>query len=135
MAGDDFDANLARLPAAVKAQVAQAMFKAGQFVQVEAQISITDGATSGKNHTPSPPGSAPNNDTAFLANNIETVQVEPLKVEISSNAPYSRPLEFGTSRMEARPFMGPAAYRSRDKITKYLAREVAKAMRGTFKGI
>jgi HK97 gp10 family phage protein len=135
MADDDFDAKLARLPAAVKAQVAQAMFKAGQFVQVEAQVSITEGATSGKNHTPSAPGAAPNNDTAFLANNIETVQIEPLKVEISSNAPYSRPLEFGTSRMEARPFMGPAATKSRDKITKYLAREVAKAMRGTFKGI
>ncbi len=88
--------------------VGRALFAAGEAVQVEAQISITTGAVSGKFHTPSAPGDPPNADTHFLANNIETHQVEPLVVRVESNAPYSEALEYGSSKMAARPFLGPA---------------------------
>ena len=37
-------------------------------------------------------------------------------VDIASNAKYSAALEFGTSRMRARPFMVPALENSRRKI-------------------
>ncbi|GEM_PF-871361 len=76
-------------------EVGKALFAAGEMIQVEAQISITAGAVSGKNHKPSAPGSAPNNDTGVLAGNIETNQVAPLVVEVSSNAPYAAIHEFG----------------------------------------
>lgn len=86
----------------------KALFAAGERIQVEAQLSLTRGAVSGKNHVPSSPGEPPNQDTGVLGGNIETVMTGPLAVEVSSNAPYSSPLEFGTSRMAARPFMRPA---------------------------
>lgn len=89
-------------------RIGEALFVAGQNIQVEAQISITRGSISGKNHVPSLPGQPPNNDTAVLANNIETVQTGPLRVQVSSNAPYAAALEYGTSKMAARPYMAPA---------------------------
>lgn len=94
--------------------VGKALFVGGQRIEEEAQISITTGSASGTKtkkhkHVPSLPGEPPNNFTGTLANNIEAVQVAPLLVEVSSNAPYSVHLELGTSKMPARPFMGPAA--------------------------
>lgn len=94
-------------------QVGSALFAAGNLIQVEAQISITEGSVSGKNHVPSTPGQPPNQDTGRLADNIETVQVEPLLVEVSSNAPYAAALEYGTIRMAPRPYMAPAVARKR----------------------
>jgi HK97 gp10 family phage protein len=119
--------------AGVERKVGSALFAAGQTIQVEAQISITTGATSGKNHTPSAPGEAPNADTHRLADNIETVQPSPLKVEVSSNAPYSAALEFGTSKMEERPFMRPATAKKRGEATK-LVRDTINHVIRTSKG-
>ncbi|MBH0112713.1 HK97 gp10 family phage protein [Novosphingobium sp. YJ-S2-02] len=88
-------------------EVGKALFAAGEMIQTEAQISITAGAVSGKKHVASAPGEPPNNDTGVLANNIETNQVAPLVVEVSSNAPYAAAQEFGSEReagRTARPF-------------------------------
>jgi HK97 gp10 family phage protein len=98
-------------------EVGKALFVAGNTIQVEAQLSITNGAVSGKNHVPSKPGQPPNQDTGVLADNIETVLVEPLKVEVSSNAPYAAALEYGTARMAPRPYMAPAVEKSRKEVT------------------
>lgn len=110
--------------------VGQALFDAGNAIQVEAQISITRGAVSGKGHVPSKPGEPPKADTHRLADNIETVQVAPLKVEVSSNAPYSAPLEFGTSRMASRPFMRPATAKRRGEATKLVRDAINHVIRG-----
>jgi hypothetical protein len=112
-------------------EVGKALFAAGNLIQVEAQISITAGAVSGKGHVASLPGEPPNQDTGLLGNNIETVQVEPLLVEVSSNAPYSAPLEFGSSRMAARPFMAPARDVKREEATQLVRNAVARAVRGS----
>jgi len=109
--------------------VGSALFAGGQAIQVAAQISITNGAVSGKNHVASEPGQPPNNDTGTLANNIETVQVAPLRVEVSSNAPYAAALEFGTSRMAERPYMRPAAARKRKEVTALVRRAVDHVIR------
>jgi HK97 gp10 family phage protein len=116
-------------PEAVR-QVGAALFAAGQEVQVEAQLSITRGAVSGKGHIPSKPGEPPKNDTGVLANNIETTQTGPLTVEVSSNAPYSAALEFGTSKMAERPFMRPAAQAKRARVTELVRGAVAKIIAG-----
>lgn len=116
---------------AMERAVGSALFAAGQKIQVEAQLSITRGAVSGKNHVPSKPGQPPNADTHFLANNIETVQKEPLVVEVSSNAPYSAPLEFGTSRMAARPFMRPARDKMRPAAEELVVKAVRKVVRAS----
>jgi HK97 gp10 family phage protein len=96
--------------------VGRALFWGAQQIQAEAQISITQGSVSGKNHVPSLPGEPPNNDTGILKSNIEAVQTAPLRSEVSSNAPYAVPLEAGTSKMAARPYMGPATRRKKKEI-------------------
>lgn len=109
--------------------VGRALFAGGNIVQVDAQISLTAGAVSGKSHVPSTAPDPPNQDTGVLGNNIEvTLKLEsdgPV-VEVSSNAPYSRALEEGTSRMEARPFMRPALDRNRDKVTQLVLKAVQR---------
>ncbi|MBB5709345.1 HK97 gp10 family phage protein [Sphingomonas xinjiangensis] len=104
--------------------VGKALFVAGESIAVEAQLSITRGAVSGKGHTPSSPGEAPNNDTGRLAGQIEVLQKSDKLVVVTSEAPHSTPLEFGTSRMAARPFMRPA----RDKMAPEAQRLVADAV-------
>lgn len=105
------------------------LFEAGQRVQTDAQTSITEGAVSGAGHVPSAPGEAPNNDTGVLANNIETLETGPLHVTVSSNAPYAAHLEFGTSRMAARPYMGPALQKNKKRIASRVAAAVNQANR------
>lgn len=108
-------------------QVGAALFEAGNMIQVDAQISITEGSTSadGK-HVPSLPGQPPNNDTGVLANNIETVQKAPLVVQVSSNAPYAAALEFGTSKMAERPYMRPATAKNRKAVTELVRKAVER---------
>lgn len=104
--------------------IGQALFVAGQMIQVEAQLSITRGSVSGKHHVPSLPGQPPRADTHRLADNIETVQPRTLHVEVSSNAPYSVALELGTHKMAARPFMGPAARKMRPEAVRLVRRAI-----------
>ncbi len=121
-------AHLARLnkmqSSSLEDRIGRALFAGGEIIQTAAQISITTGAVSGKGHVPSKPGEPPSNDSGVLAGNIETTQAGPLKVLVGSYAPYSKSLEFGTSRMAARPFMVPA----RDKSKKAVRALMAKAI-------
>lgn len=107
--------------------VGQALFVAGQTIEVHAELSITRGSVSGKGHVPSKPGEPPKRDTGVLDGNIETVQISPLKVEVSSNAPYAAALEFGTSRMAARPYMRPAVEKTRPKVLELVQLAVRRA--------
>ena len=110
--------------------VGRALFAAGNEVQVEAQLSITRGAVSGKGHVASKPGEAPNADTHFLADQIETVQTGPLVVEVTSKAPYSAALEFGTSKMAERPFMRPAVAKKRARVVEIVTGAMKRATGG-----
>lgn len=105
-----------RSPAVLKG-IHAALFEAADLVKAEAQHSITRGSVSGKGHVPSAPGEPPMNDTGVLKDGIQTRQqpFKPGKVlsaSVVSLAPYSGALEFGTSKMAARPFMRAA----RDKM-------------------
>lgn len=97
-------------------EVGQALFEGGEIIRAEAAHLITEGAISGKNHVPSLPGEPPNEDTGTLRTHIETTQPAPLRVEVSSNAPHAVPLEAGTSKMAACPYMGPATRRKRKEV-------------------
>jgi len=115
-------------------EVEQALFAGGEAVAVEAQVSITEGSASGTSggrhqHTPSEPGQPPNNFTGTLAGNIEVTRAGRLKVEVASTALYSEYLEFGTSRMAARPFMAPAANAKRREVNKLVDKAVKRAIR------
>lgn len=70
-----------------------------------------------RTHRSSSAGEYPASDTGFLANNIiSKVATDGLSGEIISRADYSAFLEFGTSKMGARPFMQPSLEENRPKI-------------------
>lgn len=120
---------LQALAAESEREVSAALFAAGELIQTEAQRSITAGAVSGKGHVASSPGEAPNNDTGVLANNIETTQPAKLRVRVTSSAGYSAALEFGTSRMAARPFMRPARDKKKDEAQRLVQSALNRAVR------
>lgn len=68
-------------------------------------------------HVASQAGNPPNTDTGFLANNVHIV-IDPdrLGASVESRAEYSANLEFGTSKMGARPFLHPALEENKPKI-------------------
>lgn len=111
-------------------RVGEALFAGGEIIRAEAAHLITEGAVSGKNHVPSLPGEPPNEDTGTLRSHIETAQVSPLQVEVSSNAPYAVALEAGTSKMTERPYMGPATRNKRKEVVALIERAVNEAVKG-----
>lgn len=121
--------------AAAEKRVGAAIFAAAKTLAVDAQISITEGSAGGASggkhqHIPSLPGEPPHNFTGHLADNIEAVQTsDALASEVSSNAQYSAALEFGSSRMAARPFMKPAAERIRPKARAFVAEAISREIR------
>lgn len=120
---------LKRMAARTPQQIARKLYQAGQLVELEAERSITDGSISGEGHVPSEPGEPPNADTRFLDSNIVTEIGGPGIVTVTSNAPYSAALEFGTSKMEARPFMRPALNKNRAKIIQLVGEAVSSTIK------
>ena len=97
----------------------------GQFIRGEAIKSIQAGAKSGivyekynprRSHRASAPGQAPASDTGNLVSKIIVKQKTKNIVNVESNADYSAFLEYGTSKMEPRPFMFPAFEKSKKPI-------------------
>ncbi len=97
----------------------------GQLIRAEAIKSIQTGAKSGviyqmynprREHRASAPGQSPASDTGNLVSKIIVRQKSQDVTSVESNANYSAYLEYGTSKMEARPFMLPAFERSKKPI-------------------
>lgn len=109
--------------------IGKGLFAGGELVQVTAQGLITAGSVSGSGHVSSAPGEPPNRDTGLLDSNIETTQPSPLLVRVSSNAPYSKPLEFGTSKMAPRPSMTPARDITKKPVRDLVVRATNEAVR------
>lgn len=87
--------------------------------------------TRGVTHQASAPGEPPASDTGRLANSITTsYDQEKLIGVVSANTEYAPYLEYGTSKMEARPFMRPALTNKAEEvataITHAIAAELAK---------
>ena len=65
-------------------------------------------------------GEFPATDTGFLISNINAILESNTSGRVESNADYSSSLEFGTSKMGARPFLQPSLEQARPKIRKKL---------------
>jgi HK97 gp10 family phage protein len=115
---------------AATAKLQRALFAAGQLIENEAALSITRGAVSGKGHVASKPGEAPNADSHRLDRSAETNETGRLEVTVSVNAEYASPLEFGTSKMAARPFLRPARDKKQKEATALVERAVDNILRG-----
>ena len=107
----------------------------GQLIRAEAIRSIQTGAKSGvmyqmynprREHRASAPGQAPASDTGNLVSKITVKQKSLNVVHVESNADYSAFLEYGTSKMEARPFMFPAFEKSKKPILNAVFNRVIK---------
>lgn len=124
------DAHLKRLQrmggAGLDRTIKAALYHAGETIQVEAQIGISAGAVSGKNHVPGPVGGYPNYDTGHLADNIRVEPVSDTEVRVTSNAEYAKDLEFGTSKMGARPHMRLARDAKEREVRKNVVDRVSR---------
>lgn len=111
-------------------EVGKAIFASADYLTTEAALSITAGAVSGAGHVPSLPGFPPNEDTGTLSRSIRTERTGPLKAESSANAPYAAALEFGTSKMAERPYMRPAAQKTRKQAQGLVSAAVKRVVKG-----
>lgn len=80
----------------------------------------------GAEHQASAPGEAPANDTGRLAGSIDA-KYEPEKLTgiIGAHTDYAAYLEYGTSKMEPRPYMRPALMNKKDEVEKAVQDEVS----------
>lgn len=115
-------------PAATN-RIGKVVYVGADKVRVEARRRIADGAIQGKGHVASLPGEAPNWDTGQLANNITTRKAGPMKAETVSDAPHSIPLERGTSKMAARPFLRPSTQAKRSEVVEDVTNVVNEIIR------
>lgn len=108
----------------------EVVFRAANYVQNEAKMSIQGGTKTGRiyqkynprrTHQASAAGEPPATDTGYLVNNIALdVDGDMLGASIESKAEYSAFLEFGTSKMAARPFLHPAVAITRPLVNRLL---------------
>lgn len=117
-----------RLQSNVGAVTAQIEKRAGELVRrtafgIEAKIKLSmSDSKSGRmygSHQASAPSEAPAIDTGFLVNSIQT-EADGLSAAVGTNAEYALPLEFGTHRMQPRPFFGPAFEAAKPEFEKGL---------------
>jgi HK97 gp10 family phage protein len=120
--------------AAVKSQ----LIAAGKLVETEAkkliaQPSFGSWVTRYRNggakyeHIASRPESPPNTDTGALIKSVQT-EVQTWDVYVGTNLEYSKWLEFGTKKMEKRPFLTPAYASQTPKIMQLLERKLKQVI-------
>ena len=117
-------------PDVVKA-AGRVLYVGADMIRAEAFRSISAGSVSGKGHVPSNPGEPPNRDTGVLQANLKAELVAPLEAQVTSEAPYAAALEFGTSRMEARPYLRPARDKKAPEIQRLFEVEIDKLVKGS----
>ena len=105
-------------------QIKKIITKATFEVESTAKQGIQSGPKTGRiytrrtvTHKASAAGEYPATDTGFLASNISSkVSLVELEGVVTSSAEYSKHLEFGTTNMQARPFMFPSLEKTKPKI-------------------
>ena len=89
--------------------------------------SITSGSKSGEQYTrnntihqASAPGEAPANDTGKLAGSVKAKKINKNHYQVDIAAEYALYLEFGNSRIQARPFIIPAFLNVVKRLNRWL---------------
>ncbi|WP_420139816.1 hypothetical protein [Sphingomonas sp.] len=114
------DRLLRMAPALVRPALAEELEYGARVIADDAAKSIRAGGSSGRAHVPSAPGQPPNADTGDLDSSIRPIETIDLPGEVRSgviaDSDHALYQERGTSKMEARPFLEPAAERHRAEI-------------------
>ena len=105
------------------------VFEGADMISAHAFREISRVSVYGDGHVPSKPGEFPNRDTGVLQGGLETQRTGPVTAEVRSTALYAAPLEFGTSRMAARPYMRPSRDAKRKEIERLFATEIDKLVK------
>ncbi len=119
----------------IRVAVAQSLFQ----VQGDVQRLIQRGTRSGKiyqkykprrEHRASAPGEPPKTDTGRLVSEIKVdIDGDGLGGAVGTNLNYGEWLEFGTTQMAARPWLGPTFRRLEAGIKRRIAAAVTAAIR------
>lgn len=134
--------SLKNLEKEIEVPLQEVILGGGQLIRSEAVKSIMSGPKSGRiyekynprrTHTASAPGQAPASDTGNLVSQIQVKSPNKNEVNVESGASYSKFLEFGTSKMLARPFLFPAFEKSRPKITQAVFNRIVKEIKRLIK--
>lgn len=130
----DIFKNIEALKSKAEAETARAVRATAQAIRNDAITAVKSHLSAGKvytrgtvKHVASKPGSPPNQDRGTLTRNIRVTMNDDLTADVSSNAPYSAALEFGTSNMAARPFMTPAVEGQRVKHKERMQKAIMRA--------
>lgn len=85
----------------------------------------------GVTHQASAPGEPPASDTGNLVQNV-TIEIDAhnLKATITSNAEYADALEFGTTKMEPRPYMRVGLENKTDEVRAAIEDEIRLELEG-----
>lgn len=80
---------------------------------------------------PSAPGESPHKRTGTLGRSmqVDLSRIKNLVVRVGSHLKYSRYLEFGTSKMRARPWLRPAVHQNRRRLSRIMAKRLKRARR------
>lgn len=119
---DQLQRQLRRLAGDLREEAGKAVLATAIEMRADIVTSIQRGPASGRTykksnpprtHTASAPAQPPMSDTGRLANSITFDRLGDLTATVGSNLNYAPWLEYGTSRMAARPFFRPAVERMR----------------------
>lgn len=122
---DDAVRELIRKDPEVHRAIGGAMHEAAYIVEARVKAKVLEPPKTGRLykraktvvHQASAPGEAPASDTGNLVGNItQDVDESALEARISAQTPYAAALEFGTKKMEPRPFMRPALVESEKDV-------------------
>lgn len=105
--------------------------RGARMVRDDMKNSIETGARSGRmygDHQASAPGEPPANLTGALVASIDDVRNGTLSYSVHAAADHARPLELGTHKMAARPFMVPALERNTGAIYRNVKAACARAL-------
>lgn len=102
-------------------------------IQARAQMAIMNPPKSGRiyrrgnvAHQASAPGEAPATDTGNLVNSAYTKKLGQADYETGFTAEYAAALEFGTAKIEPRPYLRPAVEAVRDAFIRAIKRIVER---------
>lgn len=105
------------------------VFEGADTIRADAFRKISAGSVSGAGHVASKPGEYPNRDTGDLQGGLQAERTGQLSAEVRSTAPHARPLEYGTSKMAARPHMRPSRDAKVKEIRDRLAEQFGKLVK------
>lgn len=111
----------------VDAELASALDTVAETVAAEARR-LLDGAGA----RPSQPGEPPADPSGVLADVITTGRAADGSAAVTAAAPYAAALEYGTTRMAARPFLRPAVANAEGTVRDILANALARAVAGAW---